>query len=591
MAEELVLEKKALDTSGEMPIVEGTEDEEFLLARDLTKSFVKTIKAFRFYPSDNPMLKVFREQLPRKFSFFLGRYSNFILQIDEHTLSYKGKVLYENKDVKASLAFLFYKDGLREIRLMRGLEDWEIQGLVDIIVRWDNINQLEEDLVTLFWEKDFVHIGYLATDEFLKDMPVIIPENAEELKKDLVARPLGHEVELDFWNEEEEGIDVDETLSKLISELHSSLSNRSVYSLTAEETERLRKEVESETAPTFVFNIVDILFEILVLERDPEPYKDAVNVLGKVLDAMLTLGEFQMASELLKRVHTIPKTHKLQDWQTESLRRFITEAGESQRIDRIGRIIEQEEGVKAEDAYNYLILLEPNTIKPLIRLLGERTKSRTRRVICDALSELGRNAPELFTPYLDDPRWYLVRNIIYVLGRIGKEESFPDVQKALFHQDPRVRREAIQASGLVGGPKALGALVKALGDPDARVRAMAAIGLGKMGRKSAVEPLMEVVQSKEFQRRDAEEIKAFFDAIGMVGGSKESIVVLKQLLFERKGWFGRGVPDEIRIGAAQALAAIGTPEAKGILASGKDSKEESIRQACYQALKSKSSRE
>jgi HEAT repeat protein len=45
--------------------------------------------------------------------------------------------------------------------------------------------------------------------------------------------------------------------------------------------------------------------------------------------------------------------------------------------------------------------------------------------------------------------------------------------------------------------------------------------------------------------------------------------------------------DEIRMGAAQALAMIGTPEAMSILESGKDSKEESIRDACLQALRSK----
>jgi HEAT repeat protein len=98
-----------------------------------------------------------------------------------------------------------------------------------------------------------------------------------------------------------------------------------------------------------------------------------------------------------------------------------------------------------------------------------------------------------------------------------------------------------------------------------------------------------VVQSKEFQKRDPSEIKAFFDAIGMLA-SNESIPVLRQLL-ERKSWFGRGKTEEIRIGAANALAVIGTPEATAILMSGKDSKDESIRDACLQALRSKPTKE
>jgi HEAT repeat protein len=254
------------------------------------------------------------------------------------------------------------------------------------------------------------------------------------------------------------------------------------------------------------------------------------------------------------------------------------------------KLLEKEEGVRLEEVHNYLVLLQRNAIKPLVRLLGERQKSKVRRVICDALSEIGKNAFELFVPYMDDPRWYLVRNITYILGRIGKEESLPYIQKAFSHEDPRVRREAIQALGLIGGAKAVGLLVKCLKDEDSRIRTMAALNLGKVGKKAALEPLLEIVQSKDFQKRESEEIKTFFDAIGMMGSSREAILVLRQQL-ERKSWFGRGKTDEIRIGAAQALAMIGTPEVMAILESGKGSKDESIRNACLQALKGKTVKE
>jgi HEAT repeat protein len=301
---------------------------------------------------------------------------------------------------------------------------------------------------------------------------------------------------------------------------------------------------------------------------------------------MLTLREFQKAIDLLKRVYIFQRTYELKEWQLESLRKFIVEAGSEQRVDRIGKFLDEEEEVRSEDVQNYLVLLQRNAIKPLVKVLGERTKSKTRRVICDALSEIGKNAYELFIPYMDDPRWYLVRNITYILGRIGNEESLSYIQKAFTHEDSRVRREAILALGVIGSTKAVGMLVKALADGDARIRAMAAINLGKTGKKGALGPLLEVVQSKDFPKREPAETKAFFDAIGMVGGSQESILALQQLL-ERKSWFGRGKIDEIRIGAAQALAMIGTPEAMAVLESGKDSKDESMRTACVQPLRSK----
>lgn len=587
MPEEVSADKKAPDLSVEMPLVEGVEtDEELLLARDLTSAFIKAIKAFRFYPPDNPTLKGFRDQLLKKFQFFLNKYQSFVIQVGEYDLSFKSRILYENKDVKSSLAFSLYKDGLREIRFMKGLEEWEVQGVIDILKHSENINQLEDDIVTLMWEKDFVHISYLATDEFLEETPVVIPDNVDQFRKNLVFKPLAHHVEVELAEEgSEEGVDLDEILSKVNEGPLPFVADRSVYLLTSDEVEGLRKDVESEVDPTFVFNITDILFEILALEKEREPYHDAVNILIKILDAFLTLGEFTKATDLLKRVYIILKTYDLQNWQIESIQKIIIEAGEEVRIERIGKVLEREE-VRLEDVNAYLSLLQKNSIKPLIKLLGELKNSKARRVFCDALAEIGKNAIEMFTPFIDDRRWYLVRNIIYILGRIGKEQSFPYIQKVFNHEENRVRREAIQALGLIGGPKAIGLLVKALTDNDVRIRCMAAINLGKGGKKAGPIPLLEVVQSKDFYKREPAEIKAFFNAIGMMG-SNEAVPVLQQLL-ERKSWFGRGKTDEIRMGAANALAAIGTPEAKAILEEGKNSKDETIRDACTQALKSQS---
>jgi HEAT repeat protein len=587
MPEEVSADKKVLDLSGEMPSIEGMEgDEEFIVARDLTSAFIKAIKAFRFYPSDSPTLKGFRDQVLKKFQFFLNKFQSFVIQVGEYDLSYKGKILYENKDVKTSLAFLLYKDGLREIRFVKGLEEWEVQGIIDIIKRSDNVNHLEDDIVTLMWEKDFEHISHLATDEFLEETPVIVPDNIDQFRKNLVFKPLAHHVEVDPAEEgSEEGVDLDEILSGAIEEPAPFVSDRSVYFLTPDEVEGLRKDVEAEIDPTFIFNILDILFEIFALEKEPEPYQDAVNILIKALDAFLTLGEFTKATDLLKRVNIVLKTYDLQDWQIENIRRIIVEAGDEVRIDRIGKVLEREE-VRLEDVNAYLSLLQKNSITPLIKLLGELKNSKARRVFCDALSEIGKNAVELITPFIDDRRWFLVRNITYILGRIGKEQSLPYILKAFNHEENRVRREAIQALGLIGGSKAVGLLVKALTDNDVRIRCMAAINLGKVGKEAGLIPLLEVVQSKDFSKREPVEIKAFFNAIGM-SGSNEAVPILQQLL-ERKSWFGRGTTDEIRIGAANAMAMIGTPEAKALLEEGKSSKDDSLRDACIQALRSQS---
>jgi HEAT repeat protein len=588
MAEELLEAKQDLGENGEIPSFEGEETTQPVLeARDLMNIFVKTIKAFRIYPPENPSLIGFRDLLFRRFQDFLKKYHSFIFQIGEYEFAFQGRVLYENTDLKTSLAFLLYKDGLREIRFMEGLAEWEIHELIDIIKRVDHINQLEDDIVTLLWEKDFLHISYLATDEYLEEIPILIPENVEQFRKNLRFEPLGHQVGVNF-RDEDTGEEVDyAALAQKLGAPPPLATNRNVYFLVPDEIESLRREVEEEVSPIFLFNITDILFEILAMEKRQEPYQEAAGVLEKLLDALITVGDFRRSSDLLGRIRIALTTQDLEDWQEEILRNLVEKAGDPQRIERLGKILEKRDGVQMEDAARYLKLLKANSIPSLMVVLGELSNPKGRRIICDALCEIGKDQIEVISPFLEDRRWYLVRNVAYILGRIGKDKAFPALQKTFRHPEARVRRETVQALGLIGGVSAFSQLRKFLLDPDARVRSLAALSLARVGKKASIAILLRMIQSKEFKKRDPGEMKAFFDAIGMAG-SQEAIPILEKLLFKRV-WFGQKGQDGIRRGAANALSLIGSREARKILESGKTSRNTGIRKACLQALRRQSS--
>ncbi len=519
MPDEVRTAEKELDVSGEVPALEGEEHDQALLqGKDLFSTFVKTIKAFRLYPPENPSLVSFRDQIFRKFQEFLKHYHSFFVKVNEYTLSFHGKTIYENRDLKTSLAFLMYKDGLRELRFMEGLELWELEGLIDILKRTEFINQMEDDLVTLLWEKDFVHISYLATDVFLDEMAGIIPENVDQFRQNLIFDPSARYADVDILDEEDLDSEKDyyELLSQKAERPPAIDTNRNVYFLTPEELERLRKEVDSEVSANSVFNVIDILFEILAIEKNKEPFQDAVGMLMKLLDALLTLGEFQRASDLLTRANIILKTYELKDWQVEIVQGLIQYGGDAERLERICSFLGKGHGVRWEEVNAYLLLLTPRSIPPLIKALGEMANSKARRLLCDVIVHLGKNHLEQIIPFIDDQRWYLVRNIAYVLGRIGKEQALPAIQKGMSHREVRVRREAVQALGFIGGPKALGLLVKALSDEDVRVRSIAALNLAKVGKDESQPYLLDIIRSKEFSKKEPAEKKAFLDAMGMV---------------------------------------------------------------------------
>ncbi|MDI6754918.1 MAG: hypothetical protein QME78_11075, partial [Thermodesulfobacteriota bacterium] len=330
MSAELAEGKNKFNLRGDTSSIEGKDlDEAIARARDLINTLVKTIKAFRLYPPENPSLVGFREQVCRKFQEFLNQYHIFILHVEEGTLSFQGVALYENPDVKTSLAFHLYKDGLRELRFMEGLADWEVEGLIHILKSTETINQMEDDVVTLLWEKEFLHISYLATEEYLDDTSVIIPANVEQFREKINPNPPDQTLQGDFGEEMDgTGVDYYELLRKAEDPPPVAV-NRSVYFLSPEELEDLRKEVGRETAPTFIFNVIDTLFEILALDKSPLSYQTTINILQKLLDALIILREFKRACDLLTRLNIILSTYELEAWQKEAIEKMIEKAGEA----------------------------------------------------------------------------------------------------------------------------------------------------------------------------------------------------------------------------------------------------------------------
>jgi len=308
-----------------------------------------------------------------------------------------------------------------------------------------------------------------------------------------------------------------------------------------------------------------------------------IEALQGVLEAMITLGEFPQANAVLARIFALQETLPSADWRKCLLHQCIEEAGNPQRIEWIGRILYAGD-IELEKVKQFLLLLHTNAIPSLVLLLGEMKVAKVRLMLCDVLTVLGQRAPELIHAYINDSRWHLIRNLAYIMGKIGNEKSIPYIAKALQHTDYRVRKEAVQALGNIGGQKAIKLLKQAFTDRDSAIRAQAALILGKCGDPTALAVLIDAVRTRTFRRKSQTEIRAIFEGIGF-SRSNDALDVLRERLAKRN-WFVSRQTNLIRIGAANALAMIGTPEARTLLESGKTARDPSTRYACTQALKS-----
>ena len=163
-----------------------------------------------------------------------------------------------------------------------------------------------------------------------------------------------------------------------------------------------------------------------------------------------------------------------------------------------------------------------------------------------------RPAVPTLLEWLEDPRWFLVRNLVHVLGKIGDEAAFDPVVTLLGHPHVRVRIEAVRALALIAPARAAPPILPLSRDADPEVRLEAVRALGALRRDEAVPVLRDVAAGAAGVadvplRREAVEALA---AIG-TAGSCEALAGLAR----RRVWPWKRTERRLREIAAAALAA------------------------------------
>jgi HEAT repeat protein len=208
--------------------------------------------------------------------------------------------------------------------------------------------------------------------------------------------------------------------------------------------------------------------------------------------------------------------------------------------------------------------LGEHSIASLLDGLAQEEDWEVRRPFLALLAARGRVAVPALVRRLNDPSWYLVRNILLVLGEIADPATIPTIATTLKHPEPRVRRDAVAALGKIGGLRAFALLKDCLGDNE--VYEVVMRSLATIDRRQTITTFLEMTEKADLFGRGHARLK---DAVATLGalGSNEAVPRLRSILM-RGFWLPPSAGDPLRIAAARALEKIGTDTARGALMQG-----------------------
>jgi len=227
--------------------------------------------------------------------------------------------------------------------------------------------------------------------------------------------------------------------------------------------------------------------------------------------------------------------------------------------------------------------LGPNIIRPLVDLLAVEEDRVRRARIVESVQLIGPAAENTILAALDDERWFVVRNLVILLGDIGSERSVLSLEKMLAHQDTRVSRAAIRSLTKIGTAAAWRVLGRAIEKGSDELRLSVIQACAVPGNDAVMPPLLDIIRSKP-QIAGADTLrKKAIEAAGKIG-SRHAVRPLIDIL-EKRSLFSMAEDIESRIAAVRALGAIGGSEAVQALerAAKKDPKED-VRSEADQAL-------
>jgi hypothetical protein len=525
--------------------------------KGLIQDFLQTLKSYRLYESNHPVLSRYLEKLKKDFDHYFDEFDSFSLQVGEHRLFYRGKVVYESQDVRESLAFLFFRDGIREIQFIRELEFREVVDFLEVVRSADTVNRFEDDLVTLLWEKDFSHIMITTVDEFLEEGIGLVPATEEDLVNKMEYRggegASGGEGEKEA---EPPGVGAEGIRQAL--NLVSGQSLVQACQLTPQEATEIKRTTRREQESDYVFILIDNLIEILLhLGEDMDAYENMIAFFERTIDSLLEQKEIRKAVMVLKNLNDTMESIALKDKQIFAVRRIIESISGPRPIELLGKAIKGN-GEKESDAIQECLrLTTKQAIEPLCKILGELDSGKWRKIICDHLAEACREDIQPLVKFLTHPNPMLICHILYILGKIEHPSTVKYLRNLAVHANPKVREETLQVLARLG-MRGKDLVFKFLGDPLPSIRGRASLTLARIAKGDAVKPLMAIILSEDFFKRELDEKSSFFRALGETR-AKEVIPALEKIARKRK-WFQKAKWQEMRLCAANALKVIETGE-------------------------------
>ena len=252
-------------------------------------------------------------------------------------------------------------------------------------------------------------------------------------------------------------------------------------------------------------------------EKEIGLFSGVIHQLEDMLSYVLKNNNYELATLIIKTLH-MPVDPQFKPRMEAALKKTATKTIVMGMINDMRK--HSRESAEYHAARTYLLALDRKATEVLLDLLSEEKDRNARIFLLDLLKDFGKDQLTLLGEHLSDDRWYVVRNIVTILGESKTEQALALLRKVVDHKHIQIRQEVIKALAAIGGKKAAGLLAKYLRDPEVDIQVMAIniyADFPGIGAEEAI-PLLEFLDERALSRKEHELTLGVIKALGKIGG-------------------------------------------------------------------------
>lgn len=554
---------------------------------ELLRLFGKAARAHQLYLPNNPVYKSAHDALRAGFVPVWEATDELPLTFTESEVKWEDAVVLEEQARGSdSLPWLFFKDGVRELRLLPGFEHEELDKLLGILQRVRKASPDEDDLLTMLWQGDFVFLRYRYVDLSIEPS-VPLADGGEALASSDEERRamIDQSVAGDTATGSGTASDHDDTEPRPSGVVSMADFDGTLYFLDEREIEYLQSEVRREYETDLRKNVISVLLDIFEQQTSPDVRNEVAEVLDSLMLHMLSAGQFANVAFMVREsLIAVRRATDLQPEQRDRLALLPQRLSAPEALAQLLESLDEAHDLPAMgDVLELFEQLRGPALGTVLDWMGRLQNARLRPMLEQAASRLASQNTGELVKLISSPTRHVALEAIRRAGALQTPAAVSPLSMVLVDGAPELRLAAVQSLSEIGSPSALQGLERAIEDPDREVRIAAIRVLQTRAYRPALARLDGIVKSKAIRDADLTEKMAVFEAFGSLCG--ENGVSGLAATLNGKSMFGRRDDAEIRACAAVALGRIHTASAIDALRRASSEKDVIVRNAVNRALR------